>query len=220
MVYQYISSRQIASEWFTRTRSTDTNVWHNMPDYIGEALNLIKAPACFFFQIEKFQVKDKQLTLPCGIKKIDQVSRGGQILSRLNATFLNDTRLGFRENGNRLVFNFRQGEIEMRYTAALLDEEGFPLVPDDPAFNLALFYYIEKNYRYPDYIAGRIAPAIYQDIETQWQWYCGQAYAVSVAPGLSQIEAAKDSWLRLRTQPHHAKNGFKDLSTPEQFDRS
>ena len=104
------------------------------------------------------------------------------------------------------------GNIHISYQAMPMDNEGYPLVPDDVSFREAVYRYIVYKWLYSQYIRGTVSPNVYNDAETKWHWYCGQAGSKAQMPSLGQMESIAKSYLSLKPNTQQFKNFFEDLN--------
>jgi hypothetical protein len=194
-----------------------------MLDWIGEAMVQIDNPDSFLWVIEEIKTIPEgtlwKYKVPCGTRRVDRILYRNNIVEELTGDFLRDDRRGYTRQGPYLLFNFNADGAKVKLSTLAVDDDEIPLVPDHPSFRNALFNYIEKEYRYADLIAGRLDPRLYERIEQEWNWYCGQASNLDVIPNLDTIESIKNSWLRLKTRTVEGVLGFGALGNREQFDR-
>lgn len=78
-------------------------------------------------------------------------------------------------NNCAIYTSFSEGIVEMAYQGIIVDEEGLPMIPDNPSFKQALKYYILWQYSEPARYRGEVTRDIYEDIKQQYFWYVGQA---------------------------------------------
>lgn len=101
------------------------------------------------------------------------------------------------ENGY-IKTSFNKGMLNIVYVSMILDEEGFPMIPDNVSFREALYWYCTYKYLYPKALTGDINPQFYNDAYQKWLWYCNQAGAEALMPDLLMLENIKKSFLRLK----------------------
>lgn len=114
--------------------------------------------------------------------------------------------------------NFKDGYVQISYRGFPIDNNGFPLIPDDPKFKEALKYYIIYKI---DWKNWRINPSpqnksIVNDSEQKYLFYVGAARNKSHIPSVDKMEAIKNMWLRTNPKINEHKNGFKTLNVQEQ----
>lgn len=113
----------------------------------------------------------------------------------------------YQVNKNYIYTNFEKGIVEMAYLRIPLDEEGYPLIPDNESWIKACEFEILYRVYYRDYIAGRVPAAIFDTISTDRDWYFAQAVNGDKIP--TQDEAM--TWLNNALNPMRAANPFKDF---------
>jgi len=114
------------------------------------------------------------------------------------------------ENG-WLKTSFKEGEINLSYISQPMDEEGYPLVPEDVSFKEALYWYVVYKYLYSKALRGEISNYFYEDAYNKWHWYCNQAGAEAMMPDLNTLENIKRSFLSLKINPYLFNNFFNSL---------
>jgi hypothetical protein len=106
----------------------------------------------------------------------------------------------------------KTGYIMLSYQAVPVDNEGYPMIPDDESFEEAIYWYINMKLTYPDWKMGRIRDAVYYDARNSWNFYRKQAYAHAMMPNVDQLESIKNAWLRLVPEINEHSNGFSTLA--------
>jgi len=108
--------------------------------------------------------------------------------------------------------SFKEGTLNIRYTAYPSDEDGYPLVPDHQSFKEALYWYITYKYLYAKALNKEIDPRFYDDAYVKWQYYCNQAGAEAMMPDLQTLEALKRSFHRLKPDMFQFTKFYNDLN--------
>lgn len=119
---------------------------------------------------------------------------------------------------NLIKTSFKDGKLCLSYTAFPLDEDCYPLIPDDISFSEALFWYIYKKLLLSN-------PAVkdngidYTFAEQQWKYYCTQARNAANYPDIDRYESFMNQWVRL--VPNYNRHGefFEELNTRENLYR-
>lgn len=117
--------------------------------------------------------------------------------------------------GNYMKLNVATGYIKIAYKAKPVDEEGYPLVPDDEAFMEALYWYIVMKLMYPEWAAGRIRDEVYYDSRRSWNYHCKQAYGKAAMPSGDKLEAMKNLWLTLYPEINTWDTTFSNLGNKQ-----
>lgn len=91
---------------------------------------------------------------------------------------------------NGIIFtSFEKGTIEVSYKAIGLDEDGYPLIPDNEKFLLGLEYYILHRYLEGLWSMGKITDKVFSYYEQKRHWYLGAANSSLQMPTLDQLES-------------------------------
>ncbi len=139
---------------------------------------------------------------------------GNPILLDMGKT-LNQTEWTFTIDPSYIKTNFKNGDIYISYEAIPLDEDGFPLIPDDISYRTACFWYIVKMLALPDWFEGRASK--FEVADNNWQFYCAQAGAKAMAPDLPRLENIKGQWVRLLPDINKGSRFFVDLAKQERL---
>ena len=106
----------------------------------------------------------------------------------------------------------------LSYMAFPVDDECFPLVPDDISFKEAMFWYVYKKM-----LLGNMAPSQngigYEFAEMQWKYYCTQARNAANFPDIDGYESFMDQWVRLIPNINRHSEGFATLNEREGLSR-
>lgn len=103
---------------------------------------------------------------------------------------------GFLINGGYIVTSFETGVLALQYYGMVLDDDGYPMVPDDPSFMDAFLWYVIKQmilggWRHPN-------PEIsYGFARNEWLRYCSQARSAAKAPGPQHYDELMMNWSRM-----------------------
>jgi hypothetical protein len=65
---------------------------------------------------------------------------------------------------------------------------------------------------YPQYISGKLNSNVYQDMQYEWAWARQAAYAAAMMPGVDDLEAIRNNWVRLFPEVDAHKNMFETLN--------
>lgn len=114
-------------------------------------------------------------------------------------------------NNSYIKLNVPTGYLKLAYLATPLDPEGFPIVPDDPAFMEAIYWYILMKMMYPKWLLGQMRDRQYYDIRRSWNFYCKQAYAHAMMPNLDKLESMKNQDNKLYPEMNEHANSFNTL---------
>lgn len=100
-------------------------------------------------------------------------------------------------NDNYITTNTKDGTICMAYIAIPLDDNNFPLIPDEDSYKEAVTKYCIMKMDYISWRTGRISNDIFKHSEREWFWYCAQAKGRASMPSLDKLELIKRRWVKL-----------------------
>jgi hypothetical protein len=115
--------------------------------------------------------------------------------------------------------SFPTGQICLTYMAFPVDEECFPLVPDDISYKEAMFWYIYKQLL----LGGWDKPTNkidYNFADQKWSKYCSQARANATFPDIDKMQSFMNQWVRLVPEVNAHSLFFEELNTRENLNRS
>ena len=117
---------------------------------------------------------------------------------------------------NSIIYtSIKEGDIEIAYRAMRVDNEGYPLIPDDSSFIQALELYIKKKVFTILFDQGKINQAVLQNTQQEYAWAVGQARSSLSIPTIDQMESISNSWNTLVQRSAEHRRGFKTLGTKE-----
>lgn len=120
---------------------------------------------------------------------------------------------------NMIKTSFPRGKVCLSYTAFPVDDDCYPMVPDDISYKEAMFWYVYKKM-----LLGGMPPTNngiqYDFAEQQWKYYCTQARNAANFPDIDRYESFLDQWVRLIPNINRHAEGFITLGARESLDRS
>jgi hypothetical protein len=119
--------------------------------------------------------------------------------------------LKYELNNNMLKFNIKDGYLRIVYLGMQVDEDGLPMIPDMDEYREALYRYCTMKLYYPKYLNGSMNMGVYQDMQGQWAWARNNAYAAAMMPGVDDLEAIKNNWVRLFPEINAHSEFFETL---------
>lgn len=113
--------------------------------------------------------------------------------------------------------SFCDGEVNIVYKRFPIDEDGFPLVPEEESYREALFWYCAWKYFFIKKIEAsgndfNKFNNLSLEAEQKWHWYCGQAGAESLMPDLYMLENIKRNFLSLTFKSDSFDKFFMNLN--------
>jgi len=115
--------------------------------------------------------------------------------------------------------SFKTGKICISYMALPIDDDCYPLVPQDISYQEAMFWYVYKKMLLSN-------PQIknngidYNFADQKWKYYCTQARNAANFPDIDRMESFMNQWVRLIPQIDSHDLAFENLNTRENLYRS
>ena len=116
--------------------------------------------------------------------------------------------LTYKIQGGYIFTSIEEGVIEMSYKALLIDEEGYPMIPDNSKFTRALEAYIKKQWFTILFDMGKIQAAILNNIQQEYAWAVGACESEFQHLTLDKAEAFYNSWRTLLPRTREHSKGF------------
>jgi hypothetical protein len=119
----------------------------------------------------------------------------------------------FSMNDSWITFNVKEGKVCMAYMAFPIDEDGFPLIPDDTKYKRAVTNYLIHKVDYILWRRGIISDKVFQKSEMEYTWAIGSATSHLKVPDVHQMELIKRSIIRLIPKFDSYNSFFADLAS-------
>lgn len=167
---------------------------------------------------DTIEIKNHRGKLPCDLVILEQVLDCNTDTYLRVATNYNPCDYDsetYRVQGNIIFTSITNGTINIQYKGIAVDDDGFPMIPDNPIFLKALEAYIKKEIFTILFDTGKINAGILQNTQTQYHWLAGQLQAEFTMPTIDEMESIKNSWCTLIQRTHEFESGFKHLGLKE-----
>jgi len=234
---KYVSYKRIIEKLFQKYGFKDKVEWSVILEWIGDGMDLIGANDTYINKVTgmdpltpTIKIVDYRGDLPCDIYKCIQVREYcSKIPMRYSTDSFHRTNNSERNpnpNSNpdytyqltdsHIFTNFSEGEVEMSYTAFPIDEQGYPMIPDDVKFIRAMVDYIASQLSIKLWIEGSIDDKKFQWIQQESGFSTGAAHTRASLQNLDQAESFKNAILRLVPTINQHGDGFVYLGQAEE----
>ncbi len=119
---------------------------------------------------------------------------------------------------DKIKTSFPTGKVCVSYMAFPVDDDCYPMVPDDISFKEAMFWYVYKKM-----LLGNMTPSQngigYEFADGKWRYYCTQARNAANYPDIDGYESFMDQFVRLIPNINRHAEGFAGLNRRESLDR-
>lgn len=118
--------------------------------------------------------------------------------------------LVYKIQGDYIFTSIKEGMVEISYKAILLDEAGYPLIPDNSKFTRALQAYIKKEWFTILFDTGTIQGPILQNVQQEYAWAVGACETEYQKMTLDKAESFYNSWRTMLPRTNEYSKGFID----------
>ena len=203
-------------------------------DYAVDFIRIVGTPPSFIEKTTDIDIKEYRGVLPCDFYQVVQV-RDMNHPNESHPAFRHTTDsfhmsnhregehrhnnhrgLTYKIQGGMIITSVPDGKIEMAYMAMPIDEEGYPLIPDNSSYSRALELYIKLQWFTILFDTGKISAQVLSNTQQQYAWAVGQAQTDLIRPTIDQMEAISNMWNKLlpdTTKDH--QNGYLHEGTRE-----
>ena len=226
--YNYISIKEILNRLMRHPLLRDVNL-DQVIQYTIDFISIFGMPKFYFDKQETLHIEDYRGVLPCDLIAINQVKEcsTNTCLRSMTDNFLSEDyyekkngyrvpqELTFKVQGQVIFTSFREGDITVSYKAIPVDDNGFPLLIDNPTFLKTLEAYIKKEIFTIMFDMGKITPPVLQNAQQQYSWLAGQLQSEFTIPSITEMESLKRSWCTLLQRTTSFNDGFRNNGNQE-----
>lgn len=220
--FQYINIREILSRLLRHPMLNDLSL-EAAVQYMIDFLGIIGLPATYIDIVEEVNIQEYRGLLPCNLISINQARwKDRNVYLRSMTDNFNCTNnpnekqeATFKTQGRVIFTSFKEGTIEVSYKAIPVDNEGYPLLPDEPNFLRALELYIKKQWFTILFDMGKITPSVLQNTQQEYYVAAGACNNAFLVPSVSEMESIKGLMNQLIPRWNEFNHGFKNEGNRE-----
>lgn len=188
-------------------------------------LKLINAPLLFEDRVEKIKIEYHKGYIPDNVLNVHGVRAGGVPLRYATDIYhsadksCKDCPSEFTYTLQNCVIktSFSDGEVEVAFKAIVVDEHGYPMIPDNESVVKAIEYHIQSMYLESYWMMGKIPDKVFQYVQQQRDWYVAQAQNAGVLQGPDQLESIMNSINRLIINDNAFTNFYRGFGEKERI---
>lgn len=180
-------------------------------DYAVDFVKIVGMPPTFLEKTADIEIREYRGKLPCDFYKMIQVRmmsnpHGEHPAFRASTDSFHMSShkedkirggLTYKIQNSCIIASIPNGIIEIAYMAMPVDDEGYPLIPDNNSYIKALELYIKLQVFTSLFEEGKIKGEVLSHTEQQYAWYVGQAQTDLIRPTLDEMEAISNMWNKL-----------------------
>ena len=242
--YQYISINRILDELLRHPMLNNLT----LEQVVSYTLTFIGAnghPKMYQDKIEDIDIHEFRGLLPCDLISIIQVKdlASGTCLRSMTDNFTPGMRpesphhphhkhppylpplahrhgeLTFKTQGRVLYTSFQEGKVQLAYKSIPVDEDGFPMIIDNPIYLDALRAFVKQEVFTIKFDMGEIPSAVLQNAQQEYCWRAAQLNREFKLPSVSEMESLARAFNTMIAMPRHFDDGFKHLGDREYLKR-
>jgi hypothetical protein len=112
-------------------------------------------------------------------------------------------------NGHIYVSGVSKGLLMVAYEAFIVDERGFPMIPDDEMYLKALSAYLQERLGFILMMQDKLSERKYALLEQRWLYYVNSAYTSAMLQTIDDAEAFKNAFSRMVGDEAAHSSGYR-----------
>jgi hypothetical protein len=205
--------------------------YEDAAEYAIEYLRLIGASLVFEDKVERIKLNNYKGLLPVnlinikGVAYSDSECEGGVAMRYASNIYHTDIQNNrdcdvFQEHtyitqNNVITTSMKDGWVNISYSALATDEFGYPLIPDNESFKVALEYYIIHRTLEGLWSMGKITDKVFQYYEQKRHYYSAQATNSMIIKNMDQMETMMNSINRMILDVNPQETFYKNFGIKE-----
>lgn len=186
--------------------------------YAVDFIRLIGIPDIYEDRKDTVDIEDFRGIIPYNIVCIKQVRLHDSKKPLYAMTSVSDespSDLTYKTQGNVIYTSFRDGEIDVFYNTIKADEDGLPMIPDDPVFLTALDLYIKLQVFTILFDQGKIPATVLTNVEQHYSFAAGRCIGKFQTPSVSEMQAITNMMHRMIPDENAYETGFRNTGKKE-----
>jgi hypothetical protein len=199
----YISIKQILDDLLAHPLLRDLSLERAL-DHAIHFMRIVGMPKMFLEKVTKVTLDEYRAQLPDDYYNIIQVREANSNITlqhTIDSHHMGDDKNSlapsYRIQGNIIYSSLRDKELEVSYKALPIDEEGYPMLPDNSSFIKALELYIKKQYFTVLFDMGKITGQVLNNTQQEYAWYVGQCQSDLVRPTWDEMKSITNTWTNI-----------------------
>lgn len=216
-----------------RNPLTQDITYEQAAEFALEFIRLINAPLSYTDEVQSLKLNEYKTYLPSNLINIRGVRYTGidgcqDAIAMRYATDLYhitnkedscDKEYTYVVQNCVLISSKKEGFVDISFTSISLDEQGFPLIPDNESYKVGLEYFILHKYLEPLWMMGKIQDKVFSYIEQKRHWYLGQAENSMRLQGMDHLESMMNALNRIIINDQAHENFYKKFGEKQYIKR-
>lgn len=225
---RYISIKQILDDVLDHPLLKEIS-FERAVNHVVNFIRIVGMPKAFDEKTDIIEIKDYRGVLPCDLDNIiqvrlhDECNNNHKMFRYSTDSFHMSNNKGesydltYKVQGNVIYTSIKEGLIEIAYHAIVVDDEGYPMIPDSSSYIRALELYIKKQCFTVLFDLGKINGAVYNNVKQEYAWAVGQAQSDLVRLSIDQMQAFTNSINTLIPRVNEHSRGFINNGSMEKI---
>ena len=197
-------------------------------DYCIDFMRLVGVPDMFTEKVAVLDINNYRAALPEDFYQVNQVrTTEGNYFRYAGDTFHThkcfdntaNVDLTYKIQGGVIITSIEKGCIEISYQAIAVDEEGYPMIPDNSSFTRAVQAYIKKEWFTILFDEAKISQQAFQQAQQDYAWAVGDCRSEFNRLTIDKAESLFNSWRTLIIRDSEHRRGFKNNGSKEYIRR-
>lgn len=193
-------------------------------DYCIDFMRLVGVPDIFTEKVAVLDINNYRAALPEDFYQVNQVrTTEGNYFRYAGDTFHThkcfdntaNVDLTYKIQGGVIITSIEKGCIEISYQAIAVDEEGYPMIPDNSSFTRAIQAYIKKEWFTILFDQTKISQQAFQQAQQDYAWAVGDCRSEFNRLTIDKAESLFNSWRTLIIRDTEHRRGFKNNGSKE-----
>lgn len=184
-----------------------------MVDYAIEFMEIVGVPDMFTKKTAVIDINKYKGKLPCDYYDMIQVRecRGQKSLVYESSTFNQDPgSLSYKVQNNYIFTDIEKCQLEISYYAILQDEDGFPMVPDNQNYYIALEFYIKLREFTIKFDQGKLDYRVLDNTQREYSHYVKSCKNEFHRLTIDKMESFSNSYKSMILRQHEHEVQFHD----------
>ena len=221
---RYINIREVLSRILRHPLLQDCTL-EQVLQYTVDFIGIFGLPDFYEDKEADVEINEYKGTLPCDLIEINMIRecRSGAPLRSMTSMFNpggkhyrdHHHELQFKTQGRVLYTSFKCGKVHMSYKAIPVDDEGYPMIIDNPKYLKALELYIKVALFTILFDMGKISQQVLNHTEQEYSWAAGQLEEEFKIPSVAEAETMTNILNQLIIRKNEFMNRFENLGNKE-----
>lgn len=224
--FNYINIREVLSRLLRHPLLQELNLEAAI-QYTLDFIGIMGLPEVYADKMTEapVEIREYRGELPCDLVSINQVRdhKTRQFYTSMTDNFNgrhchmdhSSSNPTYKTQGRVIFTSVKETSLDISYRGILVDEEGLPLIPDNPVFLKALELYIKVEWFTILFDQGKIGPAVLQNAQQQYAFRAGQCNSEFRVPSVSEMEALTNMLNQMIPRVNEFNHGFRRLGSKE-----